>query len=724
MSTFSDALNLLQRGDRAGALVAATDAVAATPNDVQLLNLLSELHAAAGELAQAADFAARVVALSPADAPALRRLGQRAYAAGNRAAAISAYRRAIAIDPGNARAYNNLGNLLEGDGLRAEALDAYRQALTLDPTYALAHANLAGVLGCEGNHLDAIQACERALALQPQLAPAWRQLAASRLALRDLDGALQAADRATALAAQDSRAWFVRCRVLSELNRLDEAIADCERALRLGPDAAEVVYAHGTLLLRRGESLAAIESLERAASLSPGFDAARMATAIARIPRLPLSQDEVTASRIAYGAALDALGAQLQARPCADPVALIGAQTPFYLAYQDADNRELMARYGQLCAAAAQILPAPASRAASGRPRRDRLRVGIVSAHVADHSVYVAITRGWLMQLDRRQFELEVYQVAGKSDALTAEARDLADHFDGDPRDATGWCSAIRARAPDVLLYPELGMDSTTLVLASLRLAPRQAVSWGHPQTSGLPTIDSYLSAESFEPHDGALHYSEQLVRLAHLGSYYAPVAAAPEPGSGSHRDPLFVCPGTPFKYAPAHDSTLVDIARRVPGSRFMFFNYRDGSLSRRLQARLGAAFKQAGIDPEERLLLVPWASPAAFQQILASAAVMLDTIGFSGFNTVVQALEAGLPVVTCRGRFLRGRLGSGVLEHLGMAELVADSPADYAERAADIALAPRRRRQLTDQIRATLPRLYRDPAPVASLQAYLESDR
>ena len=53
---------------------------------------------------------------------------------------------------------------------------------------------------------------------------------------------------------------------------------------------------------------------------------------------------------------------------------------------------------------------------------------------------------------------------------------------------------------------------------------------------------------------------------------------------------------------------------------------------------------------------------------VLLSAAVSTDslgrtvvTLGFSGFNTVMQAVECGLPVVTLRGEFLRGRLGSGI---------------------------------------------------------------
>ena len=66
-------------------------------------------------------------------------------------------------------------------------------------------------------------------------------------------------------------------------------------------------------------------------------------------------------------------------------------------------------------------------------------------------------------------------------------------------------------------------MDATTAKLAALRLAPVQAASWGHPETSGLPTIDYYLSAQALEPADAQENYTEKLVALPNLGCWLVP---------------------------------------------------------------------------------------------------------------------------------------------------------------------------------------------------------
>src|SRR6185295_5076726 len=120
-------------------------------------------------------------------------------------------------------------------------------------------------------------------------------------------------------------------------------------------------------------------------------------------------------------------------------------------------------------------------------------------------------------------------------DAETALAQRHAHAFVSGERGLAQWAGAIRDARLDVLLYPEIGMDALTPRLAALRLAPVQVASWGHPETTGLPTIDHYLSAELFETEAGPLqasapsgHYTESLVRLPGLGCHVAPAAVRP----------------------------------------------------------------------------------------------------------------------------------------------------------------------------------------------------
>ncbi|MNC86864.1 hypothetical protein D3C83_25500 [compost metagenome] len=101
---------------------------------------------------------------------------------------------------------------------------------------------------------------------------------------------------------------------------------------------------------------------------------------------------------------------------------------------------------------------------------------------------------------------------------------------------------------------------------------------------------------------------------------------------------------------------------------------------------------------------------------------MFLDTIGFSGFNTALQAIDAGLPIAAWEGRFLRGRLASGVLRHLGLHELVADTPQGYAAIAVRLAQDAAWWGEMRERMIASRGKLVGDAAPVRALEQFLEA--
>src|SRR5262249_1952114 len=293
------------------------------------------------------------------------------------------------------------------------------------------------------------------------------------------------------------------------------------------------------------------------------------------------------------------------------------------------------------------------------------------------------IVKGWFRLLDPERFSIHAFHLGNRRDEETLLARSLAVDFEEGPRDLRGWVGAILERRLDVLIYPEIGMDQATLQLASLRLAPVQAVTWGHPETTGLPTIDYYISADDLEPPNAQAHYSERLVPLAHLGCCYEPLKSAAIPpdlsGMGIDGDqPILLCPGMPFKYAPEFDGVLAEIAVRAGRCQFVFFVPETARLADILRERLEAAFAKRGLDFAKFGVFVPWLESRGFAGLMERADVFLDTIGFSGFNTAMQAVECGVPIVTRDGRFMRGRLASGILKRIGLQELVAATEEEY----------------------------------------------
>src|SRR5581483_5321080 len=171
----------------------------------------------------------------------------------------------------------------------------------------------------------------------------------------------------------------------------------------------------------------------------------------------------------------------------------IGLHQPFYLAYQEDDHRVLLERFGRLCSGIMgrwrerEGLPDAPRRAPRGA---GPIRVGIVSGHFRGGSIWEAVIEGWLRNLDRERFSLHAFHLGAVEDEQTAVARAAVERFESGARGLRQWVQAIADARLDAIVYPEVGLDPLSLKLASLRLAPLQAASWGHPMTTGLPTID------------------------------------------------------------------------------------------------------------------------------------------------------------------------------------------------------------------------------------------
>ena len=183
---------------------------------------------------------------------------------------------------------------------------------------------------------------------------------------------------------------------------------------------------------------------------------------------------------------------------------------------------------------------------------------------------------------------------------------------------------------------------------------------------------------------------------------------------------PLLVSAGTPFKYTPRHDALFAGIARQLGECQLVCFAPHPRELMERVRARMARAFAAAGLELERFVVFVPWQSRPAFFGLLQQADVFLDTLGFSGFNTAMQAIDVGLPVVAWEGRFLRGRLASGVLRRMGLDELVATTEEAYVRTAVRLAQDAAWWGEVRERMLAARPALYGDVSPVRALEKFL----
>jgi protein O-GlcNAc transferase len=675
----------------------------------------------------AASLVGRAVMLAPDFAEAHNDRGVILAASGLFAEALPCFEKAVALNPGYHEARNNLGRGLRSLGRIGEALTQFELVQRSMPDSPLAHFNLASVLELAGRKGDAETHYRTAVSLRPDFVDAHLYLAALLQDTDRLPEALAYAERAVALRPDSAGARNNLGNVLRSLGRRDEAIVQYEAALRIDPNSFMAHYNCGVAL--RGETRIAEARTHFAQALAqkPDFLEAELALCMAELPALYRDTSEIARQRDAYAKRLAQLGADIAAADV--PAALaeaIGSHQPFYLPYQGLDDRELQTNYGSLVCKIMAARYEPAMLPNPPAPH-EPIRLGIVSGFFRQHSNWKIPIKGWLEMLDRDRFRIFCYHTGVERDSETAVAAARCDRFVHGPLSLDAWRRTILEDAPHVLLFPEIGMDKVSAQLAAQRLAAVQCASWGHPVTSGFPTIDYFISSDLMEPPDAAAHYSENLIRLPNLSIYYEPVEVAPAEIDRAQLKlrpdaVVYWCAQSLPKYLPQFDEVFARIAVETPGCQFAFIEFGGGrGVTEMFKLRLERAFGAAGLDAKDHCVFLPRLAPDRFAAAIGQCDVVLDSIGWSGCNSILESLAHNVPIVTFAGEMMRGRHAAAILDMMDVRDTTARTLDEYVSMTSLLGRDEARRKDISSRIAANKHRLYRDLQCIAGLQSFLE---
>ena len=573
------------------------------------------------------------------------------------------------------------------------ALHYYHKALASDPTMAEAHYNMAVIYGDRQERTKAIVHLLKSIELKPDLPESFSALAMFRFAEQ----------------------------------RFEEALVLLEQAVAINPGFPEAHYNMGLIYQQSGEYAHSLSCFRKALDANPDFTPARWLYLLS-LPMIYDNCEQIDHARQRFTGNLDRLlsSTRLQT-PGQVQTAIRGIETAtnFYLHYQCRDDLELQKKYGSLvhramCARYPQwrrrpSLPAP-------RPG-EKIKIGYVSSHMYRHTVGVFLS-GWVENHDRGIFQIHCYHAGTQHDELTAHLAHLSHRFVHLPGAVQSMASQIASDRPHILIYPDIGMSVETMQLAALRLAPVQCCGWGHPVTTGLPSMDFFLSSDLMEPEDADQFYSESLVRLPNLSLFYTQPSLPASPLTRKDLDLpddrfIFLSPQSIFKYLPQFDDIYPRIAREAPRSLFVFIDNKSQKATRRFRDRLRSAFHRHHLDADGYCHFSPRRDADGYLSLNLAADVLLDTFGWSGGKTTLEAISCGLPVVTCPGRFMRGRHSYAMLTMMGISETIASDPAAYCRIAVRMASDAGYCRSIKKRFMDQRHKLYHDKMVIAELERF-----
>ena len=559
----------------------------------------------------------------------------------------------------------------------------------------------------EGAFEEAERAAAECAKLLPDLAEVHYLRASIALAQQRNDSAAHHFTRTLeVLAPSDptrARTMLRLAAALQDCNRQREAEQWYRRILELDPGNHDALLC--LAVIREDSDVEEARGLmDRYTELQAGA-APRLRRAL-MLPVILQSSDQIDRVRQRLDRDLDEL-LDLKPSKVPNPEFEVGA-TPFNLAYHGRNNAPLLRKIARVCRS---MYPARTDCARQGFSPSRRLRIGFVSTYFHAHSVG-RTTFGLIRDLPRDRFEVHVFAIAAQADDLAEAIRKSADRYVPLPLDLGRVRDAIDSAALDVVFFADIGMHPLTYFLAFWRLAPIQMVTWGHSVTSGIDTIDYYLSSDAIEGAASEQYYTEKLVRLPgyFMPRYRRPALEGPRASreqlglpEGKH---LYYCPQNLFKLHPDFDAAIRAILEGDPEAELVLLEFvRAGvaeQLLRRFELTLGAL--------ASKIRFVPRSEHRKFLQVVAAADVILDPFHFGGCNSSCDALSLGVPVVTLPGSQLPGRFTLGLYREIDLDCCIARSADEYVEIALRLGRDAEYRKSVSEQISARCARLFDRP--------------
>src|SRR5438552_167878 len=584
--------------------------------------------------------------------------------AGDAAAALEHTRAAVDSAPGDPVAYYAHAEQQEASGDKAGALASLRRAIEIEPRFARALRYLGILLGETGDAEGAIAALEDALLIEPNHSRAWNNLGNAQRTLGQLAEAERSFARALALQPDYALAAANLGEVLRDQGEVERAETTLRAALarQAGgpPFRAQIVLLAG--LLRERGALDEAERLYRQAiDLSPHESGGQWAS----LAWVLSERGAMAAARDAYAAARTVDATDLRS--------LLGKHLTLPMIYADTDHLAAE-RAGFAAGLSALQHELPAAAAALSEEK------------LLDGFRWTNFFLAYQGQDDR------ALQAAYAS--LVAQAIDAG---------ASRWRRRIEAR-------PVTGP----------RLRVGFASAFFHVGTCGryFRSWITDLDRKRFEVFVYHLYpgMDEIASAIAQRADCFRTFAGLPEDRK------LLLCPQSLWKIHPDNDALFAEILAANPDALLVLFEGRYPAVGEQFMRRLTRALGEHGVSVPERIHVLPQVGHDDYLRINLVCDAMLDTMHWSGGNTSLDALACGLPMVTLPGAFMRGRQSAGMLQLLGIAELIARDRADYLAIAARLCRDPAWRVDLSRRIRAGQARLFDVRDAIASLETLIQT--
>lgn len=350
------------------------------------------------------------------------------------------------------------------------------------------------------------------------------------------------------------------------------------------------------------------------------------------------------------------------------------------LSYTKYDTKPIQELLGKFYCNIFPYLPYTSPHLQFHKNKNTKRRIGFISANLYGHTIS-KMFGGVIKYIDRERFEPYLYTIMNSSH-LAGYASKYTELPMKDTMKASIelWREIITNDRLDILIYPDIGMIPMTYYLSFSRLAPVQAMWWGHVD-SAATSIDYFISSAYFE--DKQDQYVEKLIKHPGLSVIYEKPFYSPDPliTRASLGLPntgiIYMCVQSSYKWTPSFNEIICGILRADPSGIIVAINYYNSEYSKK--QIITSIDKVLGYHGTSRIIFVPHQNDInSFLSLCQYATIMLDTVPFSGSTSHLECFSIGKMAITMCGNSLSSSLCTGVYRTLGL-DSWTPSPISYS---------------------------------------------
>ncbi|MBY0403718.1 MAG: tetratricopeptide repeat protein [Cyanobacteria bacterium] len=636
--------------------------------------------------------------------------------------AIEAYNQAIERNPNSWECYNNLGNIHRALGNTELAFISLKTAILLNNDYFEAFYNLSSLYQQQNDIEQAILYCQKVIELNPTYAQGYDSMGS----LMFQKGLIQDAEKYYRLAIEHDPKFIKAYLNLGTLqfasDQFRQSIETFEKLITIAPDHEDAICALGNAYYRLGDLEKSGHYFEIACRANPGKKLYTWRNETI-CPIFFDSEEQILSYRDHLMERLNYYG-NLEFSVTLQDLINTGCQPSFFLNYQGQNERPIKEQYGNVFN---QILEKQFPELLTLPQRKehsDKIRVGFL---VTEHheGVFCKLTAGFINKLPREIFDIFVI-CSDKSKAYITTRVTHPETYYINAGKFLDCIETVKKECLDILLHYEVGTDGANYFLPFFNMAPVQFTTFGLPVTTGIPTMDYFLSSVKTEPENSQNYYTEKLIKFKDDPIYfYRPQLQQPlktkEDFGLNPAQTFYYCPQNLFKFHSDFDPILAEILDQDPQGQIYLLESMEANWQKMFLERFSKnPVVKKNPSLLDRLKFKGRMNHFEYLNFTALADVMLDTIHYTGGTTSFEALSFGIPIVTMPFESTRSRQTLGNYRTMGVDSCVVSSTEAYIEKALKLGTDKDYRESIHQEILQHNDSLFENESVIEEMTAFL----